>query len=207
RSVNKDGFVQEWPDVGLMAMESSNDPAPSIAIENGKVTELDGKNRDEFDFMDRFIADYSINLDKAEEVMKTDSMEYYQMLVDINCPREKIIPLTTSMTPAKIVEIVSNLNVVEMMMALQKMRARKTPSNQCHVTNVKEHPAQIAADAAEAAIRGFDEMETTMGVVRYAPSNAIAILVGAQSGRGGVITQCSVEEATELELGMRGLSL
>src|SRR5699024_3434244 len=120
---------------------------------------------------------------------------------------EKIIPLTTSMTPAKIVEIVSNLNVVEMMMALQKMRARKTPSNQCHVTNVKEHPAQIAADAAEAAIRGFDEMETTMGVVRYAPSNSIAILVGAQSGRGGVITQCSVEEATELELGMRGLSL
>jgi propanediol dehydratase large subunit len=30
------------------------------------------------------------------------------------------------MTPAKIVEVVSHMNVVEMMMAMQKMRARRT---------------------------------------------------------------------------------
>ena len=33
---------------------------------------------------------------------------------------------------------------------------------------------------------------------------AIALQVGAQVGRGGVLTQCALEEATELELGMRG---
>jgi propanediol dehydratase large subunit len=98
------------------------------------------------------------------------------------------------------------MNVVEMMMAVQKMRARKTPSNQCHITNVKDHPALIAADAAEAALRGFDEMETTVGIVRYAPSNAIALLVGGQVGRRGVLTQCAVEEAMELEMGMRGFT-
>ncbi|MBA4603260.1 propanediol/glycerol family dehydratase large subunit [Thermoactinomyces mirandus] len=207
RPVNKDGFVQEWPDVGLIAMESPNDPKPGIKIENGKVVELDGKKRSEFDFIDRFIADYAIQLENAEEVMQMDSLEIARMLVDINEPRQKIISLTTAMTPAKIVEVVEKLNVVEMMMALQKMRARKTPSNQCHVTNVKDNPVLIAADAAEAALRGFDEQETTLGIVRYAPLAALAILVGAQTGRGGVLTQCSVEEATELQLGMKGLSL
>ncbi len=207
RPVNKDGFVNEWPEVGFIAMESSNDPKPSIRIENGKVVELDGKNRAEFDFLDRFIADYGINLENAEQVMKTDSLELARKLVDIHVPREEIVPLTTAMTPAKIVEVVEKLNVVEMMMALQKMRARKTPSNQCHVTNVKDNPVLIAADAAEAALRGFDEQETTLGIVRYAPLASMAILVGAQTGRGGVITQCSVEEATELQLGMKGISL
>lgn len=206
RPVNQDGFVAEWPEVGLIAMDGPNDPKPSIKIENGVVVGLDGKARDDFDFIDRFIADYSINIEKAEEAMAIDSVQFARMLVDINVPREKIVPLTTAMTPAKICEVVSGMNVVELMMALQKMRARKTPSNQCHVTNVKDNPVQIAADAAEAAVRGFDEQETTVGIVRYAPFNALALLVGAQTGRGGILTQCSVEEATELEMGMRGLT-
>jgi propanediol dehydratase large subunit len=41
-------------------------------------------------------------------------------------------------------------------------------------------------------------------VARYAPFNAIALLVGSQVGRPGVLTQCSLEEATELKLGMLG---
>lgn len=206
RPVNQDGFVKEWAEVGLIAMNSPNDPKPSIKIENGRIVELDGKRRGAFDMLDRFIADYAINLETAEEVMKMDSCKLSTMLVDINVSRDEIIKLTTGMTPAKIVEVVGNMNVVEMMMSLQKMRARKTPSNQCHVTNVKDHPVQIAADAAEAAIRGFDEMETTVGIVRYAPFNALALMVGAQTGRGGILTQCAVEEATELLLGMRGLT-
>ncbi|WP_346401672.1 propanediol/glycerol family dehydratase large subunit, partial [Listeria monocytogenes] len=96
--------------------------------------------------------------------------------------------------------------VVEMMMSMQKMRSRRTPTTQAHVTNLRDNPVQIAADAAEAAIRGFDEQETTVAVVRYAPFNALSLLVGSQTGRGGVLTQCSLEEATELELGMRGLT-
>ena len=84
------------------------------------------------------------------------------------------------------------------------MRCRLKPANQCHVTNVKDNMVQIAADAAEAAVRGFAEMETTVGIVRYAPFNAIAIMLGANVGRPGILTQCAVEEATELDLGMRG---
>lgn len=206
RDVNKDGFIKEWPEVGLIAMNSPNDPKPSIKIENGKVIELDEKKREDFDMIDSFIADSAINLDNALEVIEMDSVELAKIIVDVNIPRKKIIELTTSMTPAKIVDVVEKMNVVEMMMALQKMRSRKTPSNQCHVTNVKDNPVQIAADAAEAAIRGFDEMETTVAVVRYAPFNAISILVGSQVGRAGVLTQCAVEEATELELGMRGFT-
>ena len=206
RPVNQDGFVKEWPEVGLIAMEGPNDPTPSIKLENGLVVELDGKTRKDFDMLDYFIADHGINLEKTEEVMAMDSLKLARMLVDINVTRADIVGLTTAMTPAKITEVVSQLNVLEMMMALTKMRARQRPSNQCHVTNVKDNPIQIAADAAEAALRGFDEQETTVGIVRYAPFNVLAIMIGAQVGRPGILTQCAVEEATELELGMKGFT-
>jgi len=206
RDVNKDGFIKEWPEVGLMAMEGPNDPTPSIKIQNGKVVELDGKKREDFDLIDTFIAEYGIELDRAEEVMAIPSVKLAKMLVDVNVPRDEMVKYTVSMTPAKAAEVLGHMNVLEMMMALTKMRPRKTPSNQCHVTNLKDHPVQIAADSAEAALRGFDEHETTVGVVRYAPFNALSLLVGSQVGRPGVLTQCAVEEATELHLGMRGLT-
>lgn len=206
RPVNQDGFVKEWPEVGMIAMDSPNDPKPSIKIENGKVIELDGKKRDDFDMLDAFIANYAIKLDRAVEVMEMDSIQLARMLVDINVTRDDILKYTLSMTPAKIVDVVGKMNVLEMMMAVTKMRARKVPTNQCHVTNVKDNPVQIAADAAEAGIRGFDEMETTVGIARYAPFNALAILIGSQVGRPGVLTQCALEEATELQLGMRGFT-
>lgn len=206
RPVNQDGYVTEWPEVGLIAMDGPNDPKPSIRIENGRVVELDGKCEADFDMLDTFIATYGINLEKAEEVNATDSVRLAHMLCDINVPRSTLIPLTTAMTPAKAAEVVSKMSVLEMMSAVTKLRARKTPANQCHVTNLADNPVQIAADAAEAALRGFAEEETTVGIVRYAPFNALAILVGAQVGRPGILTQCAVEEATELQLGMRGLT-
>ena len=204
REVNKDGFVKDWPEVGLIAIDGPNDPKPSIKLENGKIVEMDEKKREDFDFIDFFLADHAINLDNVEKSMALSSVEIARMLADINVPRDKIVTVATSITPAKLVAVVDKLNVVEMMMALQKMRARKTPSNQCHITNVKDNPILIAADAAEAAIRGFDEEETTVGVVRYAPFNALGLLIGSQTGRGGILTQCALEEATELKLGMLG---
>ncbi|WP_353080685.1 propanediol/glycerol family dehydratase large subunit [Tessaracoccus lapidicaptus] len=206
RPVNQDGFVTEWPEVGLIAMDSPNDPKPSLRIENGKIVELDGKSCADFDMLDTFIATYGINLERAEEAMAIDSLTFARMLCDINVPRSQIIPLSTAMTPAKVTEVVGKMSVLEMMMAVTKLRARKSPANQCHVTNVQDHPVLIAADAAESGIRGFAEMETTVAVVRYAPFNALSLLVGAQTGRPGVLTQCAVEEATELQLGMRGLT-
>ncbi len=204
RPVNQDGFVKDWVEEGFIAMESPNDPKPSIKIVNGKVVELDGKHESEFDLIDHYIARYGINLANAEKAMAMDSIQVANMLCDPNVKRDEIIPLTTSMTPAKIVEVMSHMNVVEMMMSMQKMRARRTPSQQAHVTNVRDNPVQIAADAAEGALRGFDEQETTVAVARYAPFNAIALLIGSQVGRPGVLTQCSLEEATELKLGMLG---
>ena len=46
RPVNKDGFIDEWPEMGFVAMKSPFDPKPSIKIENGVITELDGKEID-----------------------------------------------------------------------------------------------------------------------------------------------------------------
>ena len=206
RPINKDGFVLEWEEVGFIAMNSSQDPKPSIKIEDGKIVELDGKKREEFDSIDTFIANYGINIEKTKEVMAMDSKKIANMLCDPNVSRKELVQLTTAMTPAKAVQVLGYMNVVEMMMAMQKMRARKTPMNQCHVTNIKDNPAQIAADGAEAALRGFPEQETTVGIARYAPFNALSLLIGSQVGRGGVLTQCSLEEATELALGMRGLT-
>ena len=206
RPVNQDGFVAEWPEVGFIAMNGPNDPKPGVKVANGEIVELDGKKKEEFDSIDMFIAKYSINIEKAEEVMKMDSQKLANMLCDPNVPRTKLIEITTAMTPAKIVEVLGYMNVLEMMMSLQKMRARKTPANQCHVTSVKDTPVQIAAEAAEAAVRGFAEEETTVGVARYAPFNALGLLIGSQVGRGGILTQCALEEATELLLGMRGLT-
>ena len=206
RAVNKDGFIDEWPEMGFVAMSSPYDPKPSITIENGVITELDGKKRADFDFLDQFIADYTIRVDRAKESMALSSLEIARMIVDIQTPRKEILRIISGITPAKMVEIINHLNVVEMMMGMQKMRARKVPGNQAHITNLKDDPVQIAADAAEGALRGFSEEETTTGVARYAPLNAIALLIGSQVGRKGVLTQCAVEEATELELGIRGLT-
>ncbi|MGI5859803.1 MAG: propanediol/glycerol family dehydratase large subunit, partial [Tepidanaerobacteraceae bacterium] len=82
-----DGFVAEWPEVGLIATNSPNDPKPSIKIENGKIVEMDGRLRKDFDMIDQFIADYALDLDVAEEAMALDSTEIAKMLVDINVPR------------------------------------------------------------------------------------------------------------------------
>ena len=113
RPVNQDGFVKEWIEEGFIAMESPNDPKPSIKIVNGAVTELDGKPVSDFDLIDHFIARYGINLNRAEEVMAMDSVKLANMLCDPNVKRSEIVPLTTAMTPAKIVEVVSHMNVVE----------------------------------------------------------------------------------------------
>lgn len=206
RPVNLDGFSEEWAEVGLIAMESQYDPEPSIAVENGIVVEMDGKRREEFDSIDLFIADYGINLDNAEDAMKKDTLEIARMLVDVNVPREEIIKITTAITPAKITKVMSHLNVVEIMMAQMKMRCRRRPSNQAHVTNLEDNPVLMAADAAEAALRGFSEIETTTAVSRYAPFNALALLVGGLCGKKGILSQCSLEEAMELKMGMKGLT-
>ena len=206
RPINKETFIKPWPEVGLSTTFSPFDPAPSFTIQDGAVVEMDGVRREQFDLIDHFIAKHAINLAVAGRAMSTPASEIACMIVDINVPRPAVLEIISGCTPAKVVDIINQMNVLEMMMGLAKMRARKTPANQAHVTNRKEHPALLAADTAEAALRGFAEVETTIAVARYAPFNALAILVGSQTGRGGVLTQCAVEEATNLRLGFKGLT-
>ncbi len=206
RPINREAFVHPWPEVGLVVSDGPYDPAPSLRVERGRVVEMDGVPRAQMDMLERFIADHAIDATAAAEAMTTPSETIARMLVDINVPRERLVRLASGCTAAKLVEIVRPLSVLEMMMALGKMRLRRTPANQAHVTNRKESPALLAADAAEAALRGFSENETTVGIARYAVWNALAIMVGSQVGRGGVLTQCAVEEGVNLRLGFKGLT-
>ena len=206
RPISRDNLVPEDPALGLVAFSSPLDPEPSLRIRGGRVVELDGKAEAEFDLLDEFIARHGIDLDVADEAMALDTTEFARMLVDPGVSRGEITRLVAGMTPAKIAATLAVLTPVEILQAMQKMRVRRTPSIQAHVTNRVDHPLLIAADAAAAVALGFRELETTVPVLRDAPSNALALLVGSQVAAAGALTQCSVEERTELELGMRGLT-
>ena len=203
--VNLDGFATPAPELGLVAFNGLNDPVPSLAIAAGRIVEMDGRDESNFDSIDEFIARHGIDLSVAQEAMAIDSTEFARRLVDPNHSRKSIVRLASGMTPAKLAEILSQLNAAELVIAMTKMRARRTPSNQAHVTNRSDDPLLLAADAATAAAFGFRELETTVPVAADAPSNAVAVSIGAAVGSPGVLVQCSVEEAAELALGMRGL--
>ena len=203
--VNLDGFATPAPELGLVAFNGLNDPAPSLLITAGRIVEMDGRSEADFDSIDEFIARHGIDLSVAQEAMALDSTEFARRLVDPNHSRKSIVRLASGMTPAKLAEILSLLNAAELVIAMTKMRARRTPSNQAHVTNRSDDPLLLAADAATAAAFGFRELETTVPVAADAPSNAVAVSIGAAVGSPGVLVQCSVEESAELALGMRGL--
>jgi propanediol dehydratase large subunit len=204
--VNLDGFAVEDAELGLVAMRSPYDPAPGLVIRDGRVTEMDGVPEDRFDSLDAYIARHGIDLAVAEEAMSLPDVEFARRLVSPDVPRSEIIRLGAGTTPAKLARVLALLRPPELGQAMTKMRARRTPSNQAHVTNRLDDPLLLAADSATAAAFGFREVETTVPVLADAPSNAVACLIGAAVGAQGVLIQCSVEEALELELGMRGLT-
>ena len=204
--VNLDGFAVEDAELGLVAMRSPYDPEPGLVIRDGRVTEMDGVTEDQFDSLDAYIARHGIDLTVAEEAMGLPDVEFARRLVSPDVPRSEIIRLSAAATPAKLARVLALLRPPELGQAMTKMRARRTPSNQAHVTNRLDDPLLLAADSATAAAFGFREVETTVPVLADAPSNAVACLIGAAVGAQGVLIQCSVEEAQELELGMRGLT-
>ena len=57
RDINKETFVEPWPEAGLIVTDSPYDPQPSLRLEAGRVVEMDGKSRADFDSLDTFIAD------------------------------------------------------------------------------------------------------------------------------------------------------
>jgi propanediol dehydratase large subunit len=205
RELRREVLIEPLAELGLVAFDGPNDPAPSLVVEDGRVVELDGRRREDWDALDQFIVRWGLDLDVALEAAALDDVEIARRLVDVAVPRAELVRLSRGLTPARLAQVIAMLDPVELMFALKKLRARRAPANQAHVTNLKENPALLAADAAEAAARGFAEVETTVGVSRYAPLNAMAILIGGQTGRSGVLTQCAVEERLNLRLAILGL--
>jgi propanediol dehydratase large subunit len=205
RHLHLEQLVSPLPELGLVAAGGPSDPEPELVVVDGVVIRMDGRDAADFDVIDRFVVAHGLDLEIAPEAMALDDLALARMLVDVNVPRAELVRLSRGLTPAKLARVIGLLDPVELMLALKKLRARRAPRNQAHVTNLKESPALLAADAAEASRRGFAEMETTVGVARYAPLNAIALLVGSQTGRPGAMTQCAVEERRNLQLAIRGL--
>jgi propanediol dehydratase large subunit len=206
RHLSHDRFAVEDPENGFCASASPYDPQPSLAIEDGRIIEMDGLRASEFDMIDEFIARHYFDLTIAEAAMAMDSREFAHMMVDVDVPREKLVKLSRGMTPAKLADVLGHLSTLELGFANSKLRCRRQPSNQAHVTNAKDDPVQMAADAATAALYGFDEIETTVRVARNGRTNAIACAVGAAVVRDGVLIQCSLEEAEELRIALAGFT-
>ena len=204
--VNLDGFAVEDPALGLIALRSPADPEPSLVIRDGRVVELDGTAEEDFDAIDAFLAAHGLDLAVAEEAMSLPDTAFARLAASPDVPRAEVIRLAAGATPAKLARVLALLRPAELTLAMTKLRARRTPSNQAHVTNRLDDPLLLAADSATASAFGFREIETTVPVLADAPSNAVACLVGAAVASQGVLIQCSVEEALELELGMRGLT-
>ncbi len=206
RPLRLDRFARDDPANGFSSFHSPADPRPGIGIDSGRVAAMDGVLAHDFDMIDAFIAEYHLDPAIAPEAMAMESDTLARMLVDMHVPRAELVRLARGLTPAKLADVVGRLNALEIAFAYSKMRPRKTPGNQAHVTNAKDDPLQLAADAAVAAGFGFDELETTMRVARTAWSNALACLVGSSVGDWGTLFQCSSEEAEELRIGMAGFT-
>ena len=206
RHLNLDRFAVEDPENGFCAAASPFDPKPSLVIEHGRIVEMDGVPVFEFDMIDEFIARHYFDLTITAEAMAIDSREFAHMLVDVDVPRERLVKLSAGMTPAKLAEVLGHLSTLELAFANSKLRCRRQPSNQAHVTNAKDDPVQMAADAATAALYGFDEIETTVRLASNGRTNAIACAVGAAVVRDGVLIQCSLEEAEELRIALAGFT-
>ncbi len=204
--VNLDGFAEPDPALGMISHLSPHDPEPSWVVDGaGRVLEMDSTPAADFDTIDEFIVGHAIDHSQAPESMAMSEVELARLIVDTSVPRADVLKVCSGLTPAKMARVVSALHPVEIQMAMMKMRARKTPANQAHVTNRLDDPLLIAADAATAVVYGFRELEATVPVLDDAPAVAVGLLIGSQVPAPGALTQCSVEEARELELGVRGL--
>ena len=149
--LRRETLIRPDPSLGLVAMNGPGDPVPSLVIPDGVVSELDGTPRERFDTLDRFIAAHGIDLGDRARGHGARGLGARADARRRQVPRAELVRLARGLTPAKLARVVGLLDPVEMMFALKRLRARRAPANQAHVTNLKESPSLLAADAAEAA--------------------------------------------------------
>ncbi len=102
QDVNLDGFAVPDAGLGLVAFDSPADPVPSLVIENGRVVELDGRPRADFDVIDAFIATHGIDLDTAPEAITALMKLILRSLADFarsSAARLPSLPAWTSTRP------------------------------------------------------------------------------------------------------------
>ena len=109
-------------------MDGPNDPEPSLELDGGRVTAMDGRRAADFDVIDRFIARYGLDLEVAAEAAGLADEEIARRLVDVDVPRADLVRLSRGLTPARLARVVSRLDPVELMFALKKLRARRAPA-------------------------------------------------------------------------------
>src|SRR5207249_1680547 len=112
------------------------DPEPSLVLEGDHVVELDGRGEADWDALDHFIARYGLDSEAARDAAALADLQIARMLVDVDVPRAALVRLSRGLTPARLARILGLLDPVELMFALKKLRARRAPANQAHVTNL-----------------------------------------------------------------------
>ena len=168
RPVNLDGFSKEDHDAGLVAFASAQRPG---ALDRGR------RRRPRRPSSTACRPPTSTSSTRssprtastptvAREANALDDVAFARLIVDPGTPREDVVRLARGATPAKLARVVALLRPVELQMAITKMRVRRTPSSQAHVTNRLDDPLLLAADAATAVAFGFREVETTVPVQR-----------------------------------------
>lgn len=87
RPLNLDGVLVVDAELGLTAMASPFDPEPSLVLAGGRLLELDGRPREQFDPIDASIAERAIDLDIAEEAMAIDDVQLARMICELAVAR------------------------------------------------------------------------------------------------------------------------
>ena len=127
RDLSLEQLVSPYPELGLVAANGPNDPAPELVVEDGVVLRMDGRGANEFDVIDRFVVSHGLDLDVAVEAMALDDLVIARMLVDLDAPRSELVRLSRGLTPAKLARVIGLLDPVELMLALKKLRSRRAP--------------------------------------------------------------------------------
>ncbi len=81
RGVRLESLISPDPKLGLVTMESPNDPTPSLVLEDDVVIELDSKTAEHFDLIDRFVVAHGLDLQIAKTAMSLPDEELALMLV------------------------------------------------------------------------------------------------------------------------------
>jgi propanediol dehydratase large subunit len=183
RDINKETFVEPCTEAGLTVADSPYDPTPSLRIEDGRVVELDGRLEADFDTLDTFIARHGIDLAVAPEAMALDSLHvcpharrYQHPPQDVVAPRNGMYageigghhaPYECTRNDERSVKNAGTARALPI-----RQHVDQSPGK-CRRCRRQMPPKPLCA--------GFLKSRQQLALHRQ-PFNALAILVGAQTG-------------------------